>query len=137
MLTLYSLRLFTMGELIIGVNWVAVIVGAVAAYALGAAWYSKALFGTRWIEGSRITPGAGSMGHAMITQAVGTFLLAWLIGITARENMLLTAILIAVTIAALIKAGGLFGQKNMYVVVVESTFVLAMVFVMIVVHVVL
>jgi hypothetical protein len=32
------------------VNWFAVIVSAIAAFALGGAWYSNALFGKRWLQ---------------------------------------------------------------------------------------
>lgn len=126
-----------MNELIVGVEWMPVVVGAVLAFALGAAWYSEKLFGKKWIEGSRIDPSKGSPMKAMATQAAGTFFLSWLIGITARENMLMTALLVAVTAATLIKANGLFAQKSYYAIVVESTFVLAMVAVMIAVHAIL
>jgi uncharacterized protein DUF1761 len=33
-----------------GVNWLAVVVAAVANMALGFAWYSRAVFGTRWAK---------------------------------------------------------------------------------------
>jgi hypothetical protein len=32
------------------VNWIAVLVAAVAYFVLGALWYSKALFGTKWAQ---------------------------------------------------------------------------------------
>ena len=43
---------------------------------------------------------------ALITQAIGTFLLAWVIGLLAAHNTLLPVILIIVTIVFLIIAGG-------------------------------
>ena len=38
-----------MGNLFDYLNWIAVIVAAVAYFALGALWYSKLLFATKWI----------------------------------------------------------------------------------------
>ena len=84
-----------MGEITEGVNWLAVIVGAVVAYGLGWLWYSPVLFGTKWMEGTGVKMEAGSplpMG-AMIVQAIGTFLLAWVVGVTAVGSELMTFIL--------------------------------------------
>jgi hypothetical protein len=33
-----------------GINWLAVIVATAAAFALGGLWYSKAMFGSAWME---------------------------------------------------------------------------------------
>jgi hypothetical protein len=38
-----------MGNLFDYINWIAVLVGAVAYFALGALWYSKLLFAKKWI----------------------------------------------------------------------------------------
>jgi len=38
-----------MGNLFDYINWIAVIVAALAYFALGALWYSKILFATKWI----------------------------------------------------------------------------------------
>jgi hypothetical protein len=127
-----------MEELMMNVNWVAVIVGAVLAYGLGALWYSDKMFGKKWRDGIGIavddqTP----MAVAMISQAVGTFFLAWVIGVTATTDSLALAILVALTIATLIKANGLFAQKSKYSIMVESGFILAMVTLMILVHAVI
>lgn len=119
-------------ELIVNVNWLAVITGAVAAYALGALWYSPKMFGTKWMQGVGLSESdKGPMMPAMIAQGVGTFLLAWVIGITETTNSIFTAILIALTIAVLIKSNGLWAKKSMYAIKVESGFILAMVAVMI------
>ena len=127
-----------MEELVMDINWLAVIVGAVIAYALGALWYSPKMFGTRWMEGVGLTKDSmGSPTMPMIAQAVGTFLLAWVIGITERTDALLTALLIALTIAVIIKANGLWAGKSRYAISVESGYVLVMVIVMILTHAVL
>ena len=33
-----------------GINWLAVVVATVAAFAIGGLWYSKALFGNAWLQ---------------------------------------------------------------------------------------
>lgn len=114
-----------MGELSANVNWIAVIVGAIAAFAFGWVWYG-ALFGKRWSEGLGITPPKDMPWIAMATQALGTFLFAWTFGITAAANALATAILVTLTIAVLIAAGGLYAQKRGDVILIESGYVVAM-----------
>ena len=39
-----------LAQILAGVDWVAVIVATVAAFILGAIWYSKALFGNQWMQ---------------------------------------------------------------------------------------
>ena len=125
-----------MEELLVDVNWVAVLAGAVAAFIVGWLWYSPKLFGTKWAQGSgvNINDDSGPMMPAMIAQAVGTFLLAWVIGITATTDSLSFAILITLTIAVLVKAGGLFSQKSHYAVRVDAGYIIVMVVVMIIAH---
>ena len=49
-----------MTELTANVNWLAVIVGFVLAFALGWLWYSPKLFGTKWAEGVGVKMGDAS-----------------------------------------------------------------------------
>lgn len=124
-----------MEALLVNINWIAVIVGAIAAYGLGALWYSPKMFGKGWMEGVGLTEGDREKGQpvmAMVAQGVGTFLLAWVIGITETTGAIGLAILIAVMVSVLIKANGLFAQKSMYAIKVESGFVLTMVVIMII-----
>lgn len=124
-----------MEELLADVNWTAVVVGAVAAYVLGWLWYSKSLFGTKWMEGIGVSStDSSSMVPAMTAQAVGTFLLAWVIGITETTDSIMTAGLIAITIAVLMKANGLFSKKSKYTIMVDGGYIIAMVVVMIIAH---
>lgn len=122
-----------MESLVVDVHWAAVVLGAVASFMLGWLWYSPKMFGPKWAQGVGITSndgsGPGAMG--MIAQAVGTFLLAWVIGITETTNALPLAILIALMVAALIEANGFFAKKSMYAIKTEAGFVIAMVAVMI------
>lgn len=128
-----------MAEITTNVNWLAVGVGGVVAFLLGWLWYSPKLFGTKWAEGVGVSieDGSGPPAAAMIMQVVGTFLLAWVVGVTAASDALLTIILILATIVALMVAGGLFSQKSSYAIATEAGFVVAMVVVMIIVHAIL
>jgi hypothetical protein len=69
------------------INWLAVIVAAVSAFALGGLWYSPLLFANRWMKESgvqRDSPGQNSMGtvfgFAFILSFVAAFFLALFIG---------------------------------------------------------
>lgn len=121
-----------MGELTDGVNWLAVGVGTVLSFLLGWLWYSPKLFATKWIEGINVKPSGSTTppAPAMIMQLLGTFLLSWLVGITATHNALLTIILIVATIVALVIANGVFVSKSRYAIATEAGFIVAMAVVM-------
>lgn len=125
-----------MSELTSNVNWLAVIVGFVLSFALGWLWYSPKLFGAKWAEGVGAKMGDGSsMPMApMVLQAIGTFLLAWLVGVTAANNALATIILVALTFMVLQAASGKFTGKSNYAIGTEVGFIAAMVVLMIVVQ---
>ena len=59
-------------------------------------------------------------------------MLAWVIGVTASTNSLLTAILMVLTIVSLMAANGLFCRKSGYAIMVEVGFVIVMAIIMIV-----
>ena len=123
-----------MSEIILNINWLAVAVGAVIAYLLGWLWYSPKMFGTKWAEGVGVScddPSAPPPVAPMVTQAIGTFLLAWVVGVTATHNALATIILIVVTYLFLLIAAGLFAQKSCYAIGVEVGYVISMVAIMI------
>ena len=131
-----------MEELTMSVNWIAVIVSAVIAFLLGWIWYSPKVFGAKWAKGVGISLDDASCSVAdqippMITQAIGTFLLAWVVGITAFHNALHTLILITLTIVALVVAGGLFAKKSANAITVEATYIIAMVIIMVITHAIL
>lgn len=127
-----------MEAILADVNWIAVIVGAIAAFALGAFWFSPKMFGTKWMKGVGVSEDDKSpMMHAMITQAVGTFLLAWVIGLTAAQENLFMAIMVGLMVTALIGANGMFAQKSAYAIKTEAGFVVAMVVIMVLVHAIL
>ncbi len=123
-----------MGEITLGVNWLAVTVGAVLAFLLGWLWYSTKLFGVKWAEGVGVSTddSSGPSGSAMAAQALGTFLLAWVVGVTAAADALLTIILIVLTLVVLMVAGGRFSQKSGYAIATEAGYFIAMAVIMIV-----
>jgi hypothetical protein len=121
-------------ELTENVNWTAVSVGALIAYLLGWLWYSSKLFATKWMEGNGLymEEMSGPPVAAMVVQAIGTFLLAWLVGITAAQDALMTIILIVITIVTLLISSGLYVQKKGYVIAIDVGYVVLMAVVMIV-----
>jgi Protein of unknown function (DUF1761) len=125
-----------MGELTDGVNWLAVGVGTVLSFLLGWLWYSPKLFAKKWIEGINVKPNGSTTppASAMIMQLLGTFLLSWLVGITAVDYALLTMLLIVATIVALVIANGIFVSKSRYAITTEAGFIVAMAVVMIAVQ---
>lgn len=102
-----------MQELTTNVNWLAVIIGAVAAFVVGWLWYSPLLFGKRWAAGNNLELGSaqdmpfGAMG----AQALGLLLLSWFVGVTAVESKLSTFILALIAFCVLATSGGLFTKK--------------------------
>ena len=125
-----------MVELTEGVNWLAVIIGTILSFILGWAWYSPLLFVKKWMEGLNIkpNPGAEMPVTPLVVQLVGTFLLAWLVGITAAHNALATIILIVAAIIVLIIANGMFASKGSLAIAIEAGFIAAMAVVMIAVQ---
>ena len=123
-----------MSELTNGVNWLAVIAGAVAAFVMGWLWYSPKLFGTKWAEGLGVELGSASempVG-AMVTNIIGLLLMSWFVGVTAANNALLTVILATVAFTLLGYSGGMFGKQTTYVRNVNAGYWIAALVVMIV-----
>jgi hypothetical protein len=116
-----------MNELTQDLNWTAVLAGTIAAFALGWLWFSPRLFGKAWAAGSHnISPPASPPVAAMILQLLGTFLMAWIIGITATTDALMLALLVILTIALLLCAGSLMSQKSPGAALIDGAYVVAM-----------
>ncbi len=128
-----------MGELTTGVNWLAVGVGTLFSFGLGGLWYSPVLFGVKWADGVglEIEKDARQPVPALIMQLVGTVLFGWLVGISAANEALLLAVLIAITLSVMLIAAGLFGGNSRYAAVVEGAFVIAMFSIMLICHAIL
>jgi hypothetical protein len=114
-----------MSELTANVNWIAVIVGFVAAYGFGWIWYGP-LFGKPWSSALGLKIPDKLPVLAMATQAVGTFLLAWLAGVTAVSNHLATFILAVLMVVALMKANAFYSGRPMRALTIEIGYVIAM-----------
>lgn len=123
-----------MNELTQGVSWIAVVVGFVLSFLLGWLWYSPKLFGKKWAEGVGVELGDSSTvpAFAMLTQALGTFGLSWLVGITAAHEALLTIILVLLTLMLLIVSNGKYAKKSNAAVGIEAAYIFTMGVVMIV-----
>ena len=108
------------------VNWIAVILGTVVAFLVGWLWYSPKLFGTGWAAGSGVELGsAQSMPvFAMISQLVGLFLLALVVGVTATTNALMTAILAILAAATMTMSAGAFVKKSNYALGVDFGYII-------------
>ncbi len=123
-----------MSEIFNGVSWLAVIVGAVAAFLLGWLWYSPKLFGIKWAEGSGVKMGSSDQmpTAAMASQGLGLLLMSWFVGVTAVSSALWTVILATVAFAVLGFSGGTFSGKSQYARLVDAGYWLACLVVMII-----
>ncbi|HEY8594417.1 MAG TPA: DUF1761 domain-containing protein [Devosiaceae bacterium] len=128
-----------MGEITANVNWLAVIVGAVLAFVLGAVWYSPMLFGKKWAEGVGVELGSASTMPvgAMVSQAIGLLLVSWVVGVTAANNALFTFVLVFVAFACMSYSGGLFTRKPAYANNTDTGYLLAVGLVMFIVQAIL
>jgi hypothetical protein len=125
-------------ELTMNVNWIAVVIGAVLAFGLGSVWFSPMMFGKSWSTGVKVSPDAPSgMALALLLQGLGTFGFAWVVGITAAADHLLTVILVAVTMALLQAGTAAFSQHGRGAVLAEAGYIIAIAVIMVLVHAVL
>lgn len=122
-----------MGELTTGVNFIAVIVGAIAAFMVGWLWYTK-LFGAKWAAGNGIDMGkAGDMPMlAMGMQFLGLFLVSWFVGVTAVGSQLATLLLGVLAFVVMAASGGLYAMKPKSVILIDAGYWIVAVIVMIV-----
>ena len=125
-----------MAEILTGVNWLAVIVGAVLAFLIGWLWFSPKLFGTKWAAGSHVELGSATAMPvgAMVAQIVGLFLMSWFVGVTAASNALLTVILATAAFTVLNYSGGSFSGKSDYAKRVDAGYWIAALVVMVLVQ---
>ena len=123
-----------MAEITANVSWLAVIVGAIAAFIVGWLWYSPKMFLEKWAAGSRLDmgkPGDMPIG-AMATQLIGLFCLSWFVGVTAANGHLLTLLLATAAFTLLAYSGNTFSQKNRAARLVDAGSWIVSVFLMIV-----
>lgn len=125
-----------MGEITTNISWLAIIVGAVLAFIAGWLWYSPILFGKKWAEGSGVEMNSASSMPigAMVTQAIGLFIVAWFVALMAAQNLLLTTILTVIGFTLLQWSGNSFSGKTTYAKLVDSGYWLVSIVIMIVVQ---
>ncbi len=112
-----------MDDILVNVNWVSVVVGAVAAFGLGMVWFGM-VFNKPWAKGSHnIEPPPKMPVAAMGLQLLGIFLLSWVIGATATIHALGTAIFILLALASLQAASSLFCQKFTAAAMIDGDFI--------------
>lgn len=93
----------------------------------------------KWAEGSGVELGDASsmpMG-AMAAQALGLIVVAWFVAIMAAQNLLLTTLLSVVGFTLLQYAGNSFSGKSSYAKLVDASYWLVSVIIMIAVQLVL
>jgi hypothetical protein len=123
-----------MEELTSGVSWFGVIAGAVVSFVIGWGWYSPKIFGTKWAQGTGVDwQNASEMSvGAMISQALGLFLMSWFVGVTAVSNALLTVILATVAFGVLAYSGGMFAQQSAFARNVEAGYLAVCLIIMVI-----
>lgn len=107
------------------VNWIAVVVGTIAAFLFGWLVYSPLLFARVWAEGSGVELKSDSrppMG-AMVLQILGLLLLAILVGVTATIDALITAILAILAAALLTVSNGAFCGKSTPALAIDAGYI--------------
>lgn len=116
------------------VNWLAVIVGTIVSFLVGWAWYSSMLFGKKWAEGSGVELGnANDMPiMAMASNLVALFLLALVVGITATQDMLVTAIVAILACSVFVFSMGGYIKKSSYAKIVDLFYIIVAGIVMII-----
>lgn len=107
-------------------NWVAVIVGTFAAFALGMLWFSSRLFGKTWASGSHdIKPPDSPPLLAMLLTFAGLFLLAFVVGMTETNQAIGTAIAAIFAVAVIVAGMNLFSQKSVGATLVDAGYIIA------------
>ena len=89
---------------LVGINWAAVVVATIAAFAIGGFWYSKSLFGSTWLQEVGLTEEAvnntnmpRTFGGTFVLQFLAVTALAVLIGADSTwQNGLYAGLLVGV-----------------------------------------
>lgn len=113
-----------MQTILVDVNWLAVVVGSVISFIVGAIWYAPSFFGTKWKQGLG-TPAVPNrpMVQSLLVEAVSCFLLAWLLALLVPYSIWL-AVLAALTAAVAVKANDMFSGKSNYTIATETGYML-------------
>lgn len=75
-----------MDELASGINWSAVLAGAVFSYLVGWLWYSPEMFGEKWANAAKVTYTETPPAAAMVRHFGGIVLLSWFVGVMPAKR---------------------------------------------------
>ncbi len=108
-------------------NWIAVILGAIAAFLLGWLVYSPMLFGEKWAKGSGVELNTASKMpvFAMIAQLFALFTLSIIVGAATTASALIMAIFAIFAAALFVVSNGGFCRKSNYAMSVDFGYVVA------------
>lgn len=97
-------------------NWVAVLVATLAAFAVGAAWYSQALFGKQWMKGAGLSKKDvenADMVKPMVLGLLTTFISAVALGVLF-DVLALDGVVDGALIGVLVSVGFIVTNKIMH-----------------------
>ena len=128
-----------MDDLIMNINWLALIIGTIVSFAFGWLWYSPKMFGIKWAEWNWVKLDSDCKHKAMLCtmvyQFIVTFLLAMIIAVAMRDGTIMNMILTIMTMLFLIISNGKWANKNIYIIAIDVWFILAMSIIMVVAQV--
>ena len=107
------------------VNWIAVVVGTIAAFLFGWLVYSPLLFAKTWAEGTgvELKPDSRPPLGAMVLQILGLLFLATVVGVTATTDALFSAILAILAAALLTISNGAFCRKSTSALAIDAGYI--------------
>ena len=120
-----------MQELTMGVNWYAVLGGAIVAFLVGWVWYSPKVLGQKWADGIGVDLTKKPPIDGMVAQAVGLLLMSWFVGVTAVDHALFTVILATLVAVVLAYSAKVFAGHSMAARLVDAGFTVIALIIMI------
>jgi hypothetical protein len=111
-------------EIFSNINWVAVVVGWLFTYALGALWFSPMMFLNIWTRGMGEVKVQWSLLMLMSVQAVTSFVFALSLAL-AMEFSFVLAIVIALAVVGTVKSFALYSGKTIGSTATETGYTIA------------
>lgn len=121
-----------MQELTTGVNFYAVMAGAIISFLVGWVWYSPRVLGQRWADGVGVSLTKSPPMDAMLAQIVGLLLMSWFVGVTAVTQALLTVILATLAAITLAYSARAFAGHSLAARLIDAGFTAIALIIMIV-----
>lgn len=111
------------------INWLSVIVSAIAAFAIGSIWYTPVLFGNRWLKEVNLDEGKKNsanmpmiFGLAFVSQFIAAVVLDMFLGVNATASFgLIAGLLVGVAwVATSLATNYLFSQKSLALFLIDA-----------------